>query len=364
MASFEQRGSSWRAIVRLPGGKKITSTFDTKGQAEAWAAEQEARKTRGEIRTGRMVADLFKSYYDVAIESDSGRWNGFRIMAWLDDPLADVSLDDITTHDINEWIRRRGNMTSKTTGRRISPSTVERELNLMSAAFTWGVKTRKWLKVNPCHGSIRPQSVPPRDRPLLTVEEREMITAAAGMREDAELITKTARVGACFLFALETGMRSGEILRLRPVDYFRERRVVRVAAIERGGRKGSRSGRKASSREVPLTETAIKILDRLLKTMPEDQTPMENFAYPPYIVGMTDAQRDALWRQIRDRSGVSDLQFHDTKHEAATRLSKFLDVLELSHAIGTKDLRLLRDTYYSKDAERAAKLLPSSLTAT
>lgn len=361
MASFEQRGGSWRAIVRLPGGRKYSATFDTKGQAEAWAAEQEARKKRGEIRTGRSVRDLLKAYYDVAIETDSGRWNGFRIMSWLDDPLADVSLDTITTHDINEWIARRGKMASKTTGRRLSPSTVERELNLMSAAFTWAVKTRKWLKVNPCHGSIRPEAVPPRDRPLLTEEERNLITAAAGMREDVKLVTKTARVGACFLFALETGMRSGEILRLRPADYFRENRVVRVAAIERGGRKGSRSGRKASGREVPLTETAIALLDRLLESMPDDQQPIEDFAYPPYIVGMTDAQRDALWRQIRDRSGVDNLQFHDTKHEAATRLSKFLDVLELSHAIGTKDLRLLRDTYYAKDAQRAAKRLPSTL---
>lgn len=359
MASFEQRGSSWRAVVRLPGGKKLTATFDTKAQAEAWAADQESRKKRGEIRTGRLVSDLLKAYYDVAIEADSGRWNGFRIMAWLDDPLSDVSLDDITTHDINEWIKRRGNMASKTTGRRISPSTVERELNLMSAAFTWGVKTRKWLKVNPCHGSLRPESVPPRDRPLLTEQERKMIIAASGMEDG--LTSKTARVGACFLFALETGMRSGEILRMRPVDYFRDRKVVRVAAIERGGRKGSRSGRKASGREVPLTDTAIELLDGLIETMPSDQEPMENFAYPPYIVGMTDAQRDALWRQIRDRSGVSDLQFHDTKHEAATRLSKFLDVLELSHAIGTKDLRLLRDTYYAKDAERAAKRLPATL---
>ena len=59
---------------------------------------------------------------------------------------------------------------------------------------------------------------------------------------------------------------------------------------------------------------------------------------------------------------IEDLHFHDTKHEAATRLSKFLDVLALSHAIGTKDIRLLRDTYYNNDAARAAKLLPKQLS--
>lgn len=364
MASFEQRGKSWRAIVRLPGGGKTSATFDTKGQAQAWAAEQERRKAVGDIRTGRTVKDLFTAFYDVAIETDSGRWNGFRIQNWLNDPLAQVSLDTITTHDINEWVRRRSKEKSKTTGKPLMPSTVERELNLMSAAFTWGVKVRKWIKANPCHGCLRPEAVRARNRPLLTEHERELIKTSAGLHEDVNLTTKTARVGACFLLALETGMRSGEILRLRPMDYLREQRIVRVAALERGGRKGSRSGRVLASREVPLTAEAVRILDALLASMPADQEPTKYFAYPPYIVGMNDADRDALWRQLRDKSGVADLKFHDTKHEAATRLSKFLDVIELSHALGTKDLKLLRDTYYAKDAERAAELLPKKLIAT
>lgn len=364
MASFEQRGNSWRAVVRLPGGGKATATFDTKAQAQAWADEQERRKAVGDIRTGRTVRDLFTAYYDIAIKTDSGKWNGFRIMGWLDDPIAQVSLDTITTHDINEWIDRRSRQNSRTTGQMLAPSTVERELNLMSAAFTWGVKVRKWLKANPCHGSHRPAAVPPRDRPLLTEQEREMIKTSAGVHEDPVLKTKTARVGACFLLAMETGMRSGEILRLRPADYRKDQRIVRVAALERGGRKGSRSGRMLSQRDVPLTAEAVRILDALLGSMPQDQEPAETFAYPPYIVGMSDSERDALWRQIRDRSGVGDLVFHDTKHEAATRMSKFMDVIALSHALGTKNLKLLRDTYYANDAERTARLLPEKLIDT
>lgn len=72
---------------------------------------------------------------------------------------------------------------------------------------------------------------------------------------------------------------------------------------------------------------------------------------------------DALWRKARDMACVEDLHFHDTKHEAATRLSQFIDVLALSHAIGTKDIRLLRDTYYNNDASRIAKKLPAQLSS-
>ena len=63
----------------------------------------------------------------------------------------------------------------------------------------------------------------------------------------------------------------------------------------------------------------------------------------------------------RDQAGVVNAHFHDTKHEAATRLAKYIDVLALSHALGTKDIRLLRDTYYNADAARAAAMLPKAL---
>lgn len=158
-------------------------------------------------------------------------------------------------------------------------------------------------------------------------------------------------------------MRSGEILRLRPVDYFPKQHKARVAALERGGRKGARSGQTlAAGRNVALTDRAVRLLDSLLETMPPDQVPVDGMMTPPYIVGITDRQRDANWRKIRDMAGVQDLHFHDCKHEAATRLSRHMDVLALSHTLGTKDLQLLRDTYYNDDAERTAALLPPSLT--
>src|SRR5690606_23100644 len=206
--------------------------------------------------------------------------------------------------------------------------------NLIRGMFTHGVKVRKWLNENPCKDALKLPAGERRNRPLLTLAEIEAIAIATGYRDDPKLLTKTARVGACFLLAMETAMRSGEILRLRPKDYDRNARVVYVHALEKGGRKGSKSGRVAASRWVPLTNCAVELLDQLLETMPEDQEALPDFSMPPYIVGLTDKQRDALWRKARDRSGVEDLHFHDLKHEAATRLAKFIDVIALSHAIG------------------------------
>lgn len=348
MASFETRGNSVRAIVRVAGGSKKSATFDTMAEAQAWAGRTEAKKAIGRLSpakgAGATAGELFEAYLEaVAKDTDSGKWNGLRLMKWCKDPLASKRLSDILTHDINEWIARNLKQASSRTGKPVSPATVNRELNLMSAVFNYAVKDRKWMEVNPCHGARRPERGRARKRPLLTPDEIRALRISTGYDTDPHLNTLTARVGACFLLSLETGMRSGELLRIRPLDYRKAEHQVHVPAIEKGGRASL-----DPSRNVPLTARAVELMDQLLATMPKDQ---------PYIVGLDDSQRDSLWRKARDRAGIENLHFHDTKHEAATRLSKFIDVLALSHAIGTKDVRLLRDTYYDHDATTAAALL-------
>lgn len=145
----------------------------------------------------------------------------------------------------------------------------------------------------------------------MTAQETEAIAIATGYRNDPRLLTKSARVGACFFLAMETALRSGGILRIRPQDYDRQARVLYVHALERGGRKGSKSGTILASRWVLLTNRAIELLDQLLESMPKDQQLKADFSMPPYVVGLTDSQRDALWRKARDRSDVEDLHFHD-----------------------------------------------------
>jgi len=366
MAWVEKRGNTYRAIIRLPDGSKKSYTYDTKAEAEAQKARLEQRSVGDPMLvSGKRVAELLETYLDaVASKQDSGRWNTMRLLKWAQSPIGLERIDSITPHRMTEWMNERGKEVVKRNGveRQVAGSTVNREMNLWSAAFTYAVESLKWLKVNPCHGATRPPEGPARNRDLLTKQEIQALCLAGGYRAGQPLATQGERVLACFLLALETGMRSGEILRIRPKDYDRKAKTVNVSALEVGGRKGSKSGQVVASRYVPLTARAVELLDQLLAAMPAGQVPCEGFTRPPYLVGMNDKDRDAMWRKVRDRSGVEDLTFHDTKHEACTRLSKVIDVLTLSHAIGTKDVRLLRDTYYVNDAAAVAKLLPAKLS--
>lgn len=202
MASFEVRGKSIRAVVRLPGGIKKSATFDTKSEARKWAMLMEAKVDAAGPPVGKTNMDLFGTYLDaVASKTDSAKFNHLRLMKWCKDPIANLRTEDTTTHDINGWIERA--LVS------VSPATVNRELNLMSGAFTYAVKALHWIEINPCRGAQRPERGRARKRALLTQDELSALCAACGYTPESRLTTLTARTGACFLLALETGMRSG-----------------------------------------------------------------------------------------------------------------------------------------------------------
>lgn len=71
------------------------------------------------------------------------------------------------------------------------------------------------------------------------------------------------------------------------------------------------------------------------------------------VLGMDTSQVDALFRKVRDRAGIVDLHFHDSRHAAITRLAEKLDILELARMVGHKDLRMLM-VYYNKSASDVA----------
>ena len=63
-------------------------------------------------------------------------------------------------------------------------------------------------------------------------------------------------------------------------------------------------------------------------------------------------------KSIANKNGeiIKDLHFHDTRHEAVTRLAKKLDVLELARQVGHRDINMLRIYYNQPASERAKKL--------
>ena len=107
MAHIEDRGNAWLAVVRLPDGKKISATRDTKGEAEAWGNAQERLKTLGTLKATKVfsltVGKMFEAYENAdASKTDSAKWNLLRIHKRYLDPISKLRTTEILTHDINE----------------------------------------------------------------------------------------------------------------------------------------------------------------------------------------------------------------------------------------------------------------------
>ena len=196
----------------------------------------------------------------------------------------------------------------------------------MSAVLNVARKEWGMISENPISDVRRPSKPPPRER-RPSQDEIDRMRHSAG----EDLTKLTARAFHAFLFAIETAMRAGEIAGLEWDRVDLDRRVARLMHTKNG-----------RPRDVPLSSEAI----RLLKMLPQLNP----------IFGLSSRQLDALFRKQRDRAGVEGLTFHDSRHEAITRLSQKLDVLALARTVGHSDLRMLQ-VYYNEDGEALAMRL-------
>lgn len=312
---------NWNVEVSKKGAKSQSATFPTKSQARAWATAVEADILAGKHGTvpDKLFSDLLIRYRDNVSTTKKGeRWETVRIDKLLRDPIALIGLQYINASHVADWRDRRL--------KEISAASVLREWNLLSHVAAVAVKEWKWLKSNPFAEVKRPEKPEARWRRVRN-DEVERLMLALGYEYDQPCKTATARVGAAFLFAIETGMRAGEICGLTPGRVFEKH--VHLDKTKNG-----------TKRDVPLSTEARRILNQVGGTF-----------------GVTSDQVDSLFRKGKKRCMIDDLHFHDARHEALTRMSTQLNVMELAKIAGLRDLRILQNVYYNPDiADIADKL--------
>jgi len=98
-------------------------------------------------------------------------------------------------------------------------------------------------------------------------------------------------------------------------------------------------------RTVPLSSAAVALLEQL-KPWPEVGG----------VFCLASGVLSSLFKRAVDAVGIPNLTFHDSRHEAITRLAKKLDVLKLARMVGHRDIKQLM-TYYNETAAELAKLL-------
>ena len=317
---------SWKALVRKQGWPTIAKTFRTKRDAEDWGRRTEDSMVRGVyIERGpseRLTLSAALNRYLTEVtptkKATTQRAEKTRA-ATLCAYLGKYSLAAISAEMVASFRDKR-------LGQAKSDSTVRLELALLGHLFTTAI--REWglgLVQNPVANIRKPSPGRGRDRRLGAVEEKRLSAAVAGY--------SNPMLGWIFGIALETGMRSGEITSLRLGQIDVARRVVRLTDTKND-----------SARTVPMTKAAQALFSQALANpLRPEGCDLVFFGEPGRDGKRRPYNFNKAWIDIKHRLGVSDLRFHDLRHEAVSRLVEAgLSDQEVAAISGHKSMQMLR----------------------
>lgn len=330
MATFTKRGKSWTVQVRK-SGQSHTATFSNKVAAQEWAAKVEADILAGKLGKSpdKTFSELLDRYIKEVVPVKRGeRSERLRLEKIKRDiKLSSVKLSDLTADHFSDWRDRRL--------AEVSAASVTREFTTLSHACSVAVKEWRWLQSNPLSVVRRPPETPPRQK-LITQDEIERILLCCG----TDYTKSMGRVGLAFRFALETAMRAGEICDLE-WQHVHER----YAHVRQRNDLGKLVTKNGENRDVPLSSKAREVIEivRLLDHVK--------------VFGLSTSTLDTLFRRVKERAGITDLHFHDSRAYALTNLSKKLNVLQLAKVSGHRDLSILRSVYYRESVDDIAELI-------
>lgn len=331
MASFQPVDSGVRVQCDVRG-KRASKTLPTMRAAREWAREKEAELAavaEGNMGKGKTLRDALRRFAEEVSPKRRGeRWEVVRLAAFEGKahslPIG-KAVAHVTDDDIRAWRDRRQ--------RARGDGTVLRDMTLLSAVFEHARTEWKWVKHNPVRDVKKPQKPAHRERVITGPEIRNVLRALGYDRGPVRTVSQS--VAACFLLALATGMRAKELCSLRWDDVREQYGTARdVKSIRRG-----------VNRDVPFSPVARRLVAR-----------MEGWDAET-VFGVTPSTLDALFRRARKRAGYGNsFTFHDSRHTAATRIARKVDVLTLCKIFGWKrtDQAL---TYFNPTAAQIASRL-------
>ncbi|MBU6994777.1 site-specific integrase [Ferrovum myxofaciens] len=340
MATFTKRGASWRAQITKKIGSEVvrlSQSFNSKAQAVAWATETEAGLLGQKITglTGRpdrrksallTTNDIVSRYLsEVSVAHKGARWEKIRLSGMMRDYpwLAEKEAALVTPEDVGRFRDERLG--------RVSSSSVLRELGLLGSVFQNALTEWRLVGSNPVRGIRKPPPSHHRETRIPPADEAVFMKAFK-MDPLVRPTTYRQQVGLIFALALETAMRSGEVVGLTWDRVNLEKRYLSLEYTKNGHR-----------REVPLSARAVMLLD-LAKGLDGER-----------VFTINSQIRDVVFRKYRP-ANLSHVHFHDTRHEAVFRLSKKLQVMDLARMTGHRDTKMLMD-YYNPTAHELSALL-------
>ena len=406
MATIEQRESGWwQAKVRRKGYPQQSKTFEKKADADAWARSVENEIDRG-IFVSRAEAErtTFKSASEryereVLPQKRGAEQDSYRLRV-LVETFGAYSLAAITSAQVAAFRDERLKY--------LSPQSVVHDLNLLSRVFRaatmdWGIALPAGI---PTAAVRKPSVNNERSRRLVEGEEVRLIAAI----EDPGPSPGSRRnvwIKPLVQLAIQTAARQSELLSLdwKDVHLAPNERFIRVRGA--GGRETKNND---PHRDVPLSSAAVAVFSGLMQRTEDgsvikiargrvfpttaaavkksweravararDRYERETLLTGLLAAGMSEEEAKAEIRKVKPLGGpkstraplkqtvrlleslghdpiLTDLHFHDLRHEGTSRLAEKLQMHELMKVTGHKGTRMLARYYHPRAEDLAKKL--------
>ncbi len=317
MASIRKRGNKFQVQVRRKEQGSLSRSFHNREDAKRWARNMEVLADNWELPCTKksleqhILGDLVVRYVQsVTPSKKSASYETIILNAFIEHPICLLKLSRLTHQDFAKYRDERLKV--------IKPASLKRQLNPIRHMFEvarheWGIPIRE----NPLAKLKFKATDNRRERRLKDGEFERLYKAGQNL--------KNPFVIPVILFALETAMRRGEILSLcrDQIDFKRSSATI----LE------SKNG---YSRTIPLSPKAIDIL---VSCKGEGTR-----CFPI----SANAIRLA-WQRLCKKADVTDLHFHDLRHEAISRFFEIgLTVPEVASISGHRDIRILSRYAHSR----------------
>ena len=319
MASFRKRGAKWQARVHRKEHHPIVQSFINKADAIKWARNIESQLDLGILapkQTMPRLMPMVERYVEKVTPTKKGEsQERYRANQFRKSKLADMQLDKITGEVVAQYRDARL--------KEVSANTVRLELAFLSVVFEQCRKEWGLAVSNPVRQIRMPKPGKPRQRRLGVGEEEALLDACKASR--------AYYLHSFVVLAIETGMRSGELLAMRWEHVNLTNRTVFVPDPKNG-----------HPRTVPLSTRALSAIHTLPRAM-----------HNAFQLAVTKAKAT----QPENEMFLRGLRFHDLRHEAVSRLfEKGLNPIEVGMVSGHKTMSMLQRYTHLRSDELVAKL--------
>jgi integrase len=215
-------------------------------------------------------------------------------------------------------------------GKRWSPASVNRVLQLLSRIFSRAIELKKWHR-NPCSksemGDRRLLLKGERQGCWLKPNERERLAGALEAYKQSNGTRKNPYLDKIILLDLHSGLRKTELLKLRPEDYDFEEGLIQV-----------RETKNDEPREVAMNATARMILTELVANAKRNGL---SYLFTNPRTGRRYGDVKKAFKGLLTDAGIDNLWFHDIRHSFVTAAGDLPDVSlpTLAETLGHKSIK-------------------------